>query len=176
MHSKKVDFEFGWNIDIYPFQSLSWWKPCDHSHLVELVAAMSEQRVCDMCLQPYVSAGCLSNCTRECPSRRGIGSDQVLEELVASGNVAEGVHRRSPLLTRAQERIMVLTEQNAAGMVALYDRVSELERRIRALEHQRHVYRNIQLRIMYYNGGDYDFEQRRTSSRPATEPTGHVNG
>ena len=174
MHSKKVDIEFGWNPASYPFQSLSWSKLFGYSHRVELVAAMSEQRVCGMCLQSHVGADDRSSCTRECPSRRGQRSEQVADELVR-GHIVEGVHRRSPLLIEAQERLMVLTEQNAAVMAALHDRVSELERRIQTLEQKRHEYRNILVRIAYYNGGGYDILQRSASTQPASEPARHVN-
>ena len=135
---------------------------------------MSEQRVCDMCLQPHVGADDRSSCTRECPSRRGQQSEQVMDELVR-GRIVEGVHRRSPLLIEAQQRLMVLTEQNAAAIDALYDRVSVLERSIQTLELRRHEYRNILIRIAYYNGGGYDILQRSASTQSASEPARHVN-
>ena len=135
---------------------------------------MSGQRFCDMCLQPVFGAGDRSNCTQECPCRRGQRSEQVLDELVR-GRIVEGVHAQSPLLIQALERLMVLTEQNAAATAALNDRVSELEHRIQGCERQRSEYRNILIKLAYYNGGGYDICQRSTSSQPASQPALQFN-
>ena len=74
-------------------------------HRVELVAAMPEQRFCDMCLQPNAGRGVRSNCTQEWPSRRGQRRGDVADELVR-GHIVEGVHPRSRLIIEAERRKM----------------------------------------------------------------------
>ena len=135
---------------------------------------MPEQRLCDMCMQPYVGRGNHSNCTCLCPSRRGHGRGLVARELIR-GQTVQGLHPRSRLVTEAIERLMLNMETDEGDIEALEDQVTELENRIGILEQWRHQMRTTLLfnLALYNSRGGQDANQRRNSSQPESEPAVH---
>ena len=134
---------------------------------------MTERRVCDMCMQPYVGRGDRSNCTPLCPSRRGLGREFVENEIVV-GRMVEVLHPQSRLVMDAIERLMQDIETNEEESEALEAQVTELQDRIVILEQRRHQMRNTLFRLALYNArGGQDANQRRNSSQPESEQAMH---
>ena len=121
-----------------------------------------------MCLQPFVSRRDRSNCTQVCPSRRGQRRGDVVGELVR-GRSVEGLHPRSPLIIQAQARLASNAQTSGSGALASRDEVTELENRIRLLEHQRDEMRTIILTLQIQGASGHDANQQNNSSWPESE-------
>ena len=133
---------------------------------------MPAQRYCDFCLQPFMGHGDRSNCTLTCPSRRGQGRGEVVDEL-RLGHIPEGVHPRSRLVMEAQTHLMLNAQSNEATIQDLQDQVVALQNRLRWHEQRRDELRTLLLRLVTYRAGGHDANQRSISFQPESEPAVH---
>ena len=130
---------------------------------------MSEQRFCDMCLQPYAGRGDRSSCTQDCPLRRGLTRGSVVNQLVR-GLYVQGVHLESPWFQEAKVRLLQQAQTITADIEALQAQVAELQNRLRGLEQRKEEICQILLGLAFYDTADHDANQRSNSSQLESEP------
>ena len=132
---------------------------------------MPDQRLCDMCLQPYLGRGSRADCSQLCPSRLGARRGYVVDEL-AAGRIVPGLHPQSPLILQARRRVMRRADSNNADLAVLREQILELVRRREDLEEEQALEAWILARLHQYRTRGHDANQRGTSSQPEPEPQG----
>ena len=137
---------------------------------VELVATMSDHRVCDMCMQPYAGRGEDSNCSLFCPSRRGFRRRDVAHQLGRS-HIDNGLHPQSRLILEAQGRLTMQGQTSATEIRVIESRITELQDRLRILEQERDAMRRVLPRMVMYSAtGRNPDNQHSNASQPESEP------
>ena len=156
-------------IVVHAFRSSFSVEAASEFQSAELVAAMSEHRTCDICLNPWAGRGQPSRCTAECPSRRGMRRRDVRNQLIA-GDLIPGVHPRSRMVAEAHAHLMRRSSSYQAEMEDLDRRLALLQsRRLHCVQRREETLQALVAMMEYYTQPDAASTTSR-GDQPESEP------